>query len=401
MEEDSVYDSEFFARKDTSVEALEVNPSFHLFSTSKPKKCGDYLALYFEKCLSLRPDQVLSLLGSKINLTRALFAAGIHNKYEPLVYLLKCILEEVDTLVDLLGKAKDIEEVQSTMFVLSSGLHGGDANLIKITCEVLDKIGISLSKRRSLKMCIEGCMRWAMIDGAQGAYAALSFDTSMCERVAVALGNILIVGSKEWGIFINRAIPTAAMDNVEGSNVTMISLAHIVLYSGFMSAKGSSKERQGASLIDTCYTTITGRVLQELKRCLEGELKNENATLFFQCLHFLVDIWCFAPVSIEENPDIRDNTAFLPQSILHCVSRGVRCNSKNLQLKCLACMFHLFDHLVEQNSKYAPVIYKQIIFNMIECKEDNDVRVFIVDNVTQIFSKKPSIPVHIVVGKLP
>ena len=75
-------------------------------------------------------------------------------------------------------------------------------------------------------------------------------------------------------------------------------------------------------------------------------------------------------------------------------------SSRALKISTIGLMFKLLDQFASTRENQAPVIYKLLVFALVENIEDEDVREFMMRNFTCVFLDHKSIPVSILIEPL-
>ena len=71
-----------------------------------------------------------------------------------------------------------------------------------------------------------------------------------------------------------------------------------------------------------------------------------------------------------------------------------------MRFRSLTDLFYLLENFASTRHKIAPIIYKKIIFCLIENHANNDIREFILRNLLIILKKFPNIPLDILLEPL-
>jgi hypothetical protein len=91
--------------------------------------------------------------------------------------------------------------------------------------------------------------------------------------------------------------------------------------------------------------------------------------------------------------DFVDKREEMSNTVLFMLKRAVRERTKSIRIASTAFMFRLLDSFGETKNKAAPVIYKTLIFALIENPTDPTVRSFYLQNFKFLFETNKSIPV--------
>lgn len=122
----------------------------------------------------------------------------------------------------------------------------------------------------------------------------------------------------------------------------------------------------------------------------DGKRQNEERAV---ALSVLNELWVYFPNYVEAKDEMANG-------ILTVLKRAVRDKNQALQIFGLSLIFNLFDKFAEEKRKYAPVIYKAIVFSLVENHKSLEIHQFIMGNLQAIYSKFPQIPVSIVIEPL-
>jgi hypothetical protein len=87
-------------------------------------------------------------------------------------------------------------------------------------------------------------------------------------------------------------------------------------------------------------------------------------------------------------------------SILFVFKRAVRERTKSVRIAASGLLFKLLDCLGEVKNPNAPVIYKTLIFAIVENPEDVDVRSFYLANFRNLFTANKTIPIQLLLDPL-
>ena len=110
-------------------------------------------------------------------------------------------------------------------------------------------------------------------------------------------------------------------------------------------------------------------------------------------LALLADIW-YNFTEYVDNKDDMSNT------ILFVMKRAVRERHKSIRLSSIAYLFRLLDKLSETKNKSAPMIYKTLIFSLVENPNDPTIREIYLTNFKELFTKNQSIPISLLMDPL-
>lgn len=107
----------------------------------------------------------------------------------------------------------------------------------------------------------------------------------------------------------------------------------------------------------------------------------------------LAEIWLTFTEHIDANEEMAN-------TILFMLKRALRERAKQIRVTASALLFRILDSFGETKNKAAPVIYKSLIFALIENPSDPTVRSFYLNNFQALFESNKGIPVQLLVEPL-
>ena len=110
-------------------------------------------------------------------------------------------------------------------------------------------------------------------------------------------------------------------------------------------------------------------------------------------LALLAEIWYL----FTDYVDSKDEMA---NTLLFMLKRAIRERSKSIRISSVACLFKLLDKLSSTKNKSAPLIYKTLIFSLIENPNDPTIREMYLSNFKELFISNTSIPVALLAEPL-
>lgn len=112
-----------------------------------------------------------------------------------------------------------------------------------------------------------------------------------------------------------------------------------------------------------------------------------------QALSLLTDIWLQYTTFVDSKAEICN-------TILYMLKRSVRERSRQIKIGSVAFLFTLLDAFAQTKNQSAPVIYKALVFSLVENPSDPTVREIYLSNFGNIFKKHPNIPIGLFVNPL-
>ena len=91
--------------------------------------------------------------------------------------------------------------------------------------------------------------------------------------------------------------------------------------------------------------------------------------------------------------DYVDSKDEMANTLLFMLKRAIRERAKSIRISSVAYLFKLLDKLSSTKNKSAPLIYKTLIFSLIENPNDPTIREMYFANFKELFSTNKSIPV--------
>lgn len=117
----------------------------------------------------------------------------------------------------------------------------------------------------------------------------------------------------------------------------------------------------------------------------DGKRTNEER---IAALAVLSELWLTYTDFVDKREDMSNTVLFM-------LKRAVRERTKSIRVAATAFMFRLLDSFGETKNKAAPVLYKTLIFALIENPNDPTVRSFYLQNFKSLFETNKSIPVQL------
>ena len=103
-------------------------------------------------------------------------------------------------------------------------------------------------------------------------------------------------------------------------------------------------------------------------------------------LAILSDIWLLFTEFVDSKDDMANTLLFV-------LKRAVRERNKSIRLTSIAYLFKILDKLSQQKNKSAPMIYKTLIFSLIENPNEPSIREMYLTNFKELFTTNKTIPI--------
>lgn len=107
----------------------------------------------------------------------------------------------------------------------------------------------------------------------------------------------------------------------------------------------------------------------------------------------ICDIWYLFSDYVDQKPD-------LSGSLLATLRRCSRDRSIAARIVAISLMFRLLDKFAKEKNSSAPMLYKSLIFTMVESSHEAEIREHYLLNFAQLFKAIPSIPISLLIEPL-
>lgn len=87
-------------------------------------------------------------------------------------------------------------------------------------------------------------------------------------------------------------------------------------------------------------------------------------------------------------------------TLLFMLKRAIRERAKSIRIASVAYLFKLLDKLSSTKNKSAPLIYKTLIFSLIENPNDPTIREMYFSNFKELFQSNPTVPIGLLAEPL-
>ena len=101
-------------------------------------------------------------------------------------------------------------------------------------------------------------------------------------------------------------------------------------------------------------------------------------------LAFLVTVWQTKADAIQNRDGSNDSFA---ESIMSVLKRGCRDNFKSVAFMAIALSFALLEQFASERNMFAPIIYKSLVFLLIDCYTTPDLRIEMLKHFTMLFRR--------------
>ena len=326
----------------------------------------EFFVLSFCKCFKTSAKVSAGLLAQNGSFLAQLLKKGLKRDFTPVLLWLDLITSNSSHLSSLISSEK--KSLRLILNSLKSGLNSSSEPVIDKTANSL------LTFYKSLNKYEEDCHKWFIDE---------SDSLSLCFKL------------------IDKRIEVLSIVEL------------VVLYT-----KKDLLVTFGGKLRDYCKKT--GKYLEFVQKIIES-FKNLNiVTDIFNCglvktwidtcfnnqvedirnydskansLTFLCDIWKFFYKNFENHEELSNN-------ILTFIKRVIRDGSRFFKILTFGRLFDIFVTFTEEKNQYAPILYKTLIFGLIENYHDERIREFMYINFTRVLDEDLSIPLSILIEPL-
>ena len=110
-------------------------------------------------------------------------------------------------------------------------------------------------------------------------------------------------------------------------------------------------------------------------------------------ISFLVELWFSFGGYLDQKPD-------LANTVLAALRKCAREKAVTTSVVAISLMFRLLDKFASEKNQSAPVLYKTLIFLMIESSDNLLLREHYLSNFSALFKAVPSIPIGLIIDPL-
>eukprot|EP00742_Colponemidia_sp_Colp-10_P006574 GILJ01007045.1.p1 GENE.GILJ01007045.1~~GILJ01007045.1.p1 ORF type:complete len:1707 (-),score=396.78 GILJ01007045.1:173-5251(-) len=343
------------------------------FSESKPledaETCLEFLLLSLCQSLGLRCKQSLGLLSNNTKFLGHLLVKGIKNQFNSIIQWFQDVFANVHNLTNRLAA-----EPESIGFILSAfcaGLLSRDYEVALWACRLYSRLAQELVDAGL------GDRAWEWFVSKKAGLEATVLCFKRHPDTKLALWPVIEQFSRTnlldlYSNHLRRLIPDPA---------NLMDLIH-----EFLSPMVESRLSR-----EVCISSGLVDYLLELG-IRHSDSGHETVTRI-SAVSLLVEIWRLVGEKVGEKED-------MPKHILSMLTKGTRDRDAALQVSALTNLFKLLDHLASDHDVFAPVVYKSIIFCLIENHDNELIREFVINNLTVTLLQLPTIPVGILVEPL-
>ena len=78
---------------------------------------------------------------------------------------------------------------------------------------------------------------------------------------------------------------------------------------------------------------------------------------------------------------------------MRVLKKGCRDGSKTMSILSMNLMFSLLDSLAKDRNQYSPILYNALVFVMVDCFKNLELREEMLNNFINMFTNIPSMPI--------
>jgi hypothetical protein len=356
---------------DSTLFIESILPSKNLHET---ETCLEFLLVSFCKHFKLKPKQAAGLLTQGGKYLAHVLAKGVRGKHDLVVAWYQEIFSNARHLVQLIAKEEANGSLSLILSALKTGLVSRSVDTCNWCCRLFAKVGLELAENDMANAAWD----WFVSDGGGIEYCLMA-----CRKygpdIKSQVASVIVQFSKAhflelFSIHLRNLLPES-IHYLTTMNELLPSLCAI---------RAAKQELLAAGIVD--FWTEFG--LRES----ESDGKN-SPDVRLSALGFLTELWIKFPSRMEQQEEIAN-------SILTCMKRAYRDKYNLLKIASLGKLFYLLDVFSIERNPYAPIIYKTLIFSLVENYTNTIIREYIMTNFIQTFASTPSIPIGILVDPI-
>lgn len=298
-----------------------------------------------------------------------LFRKGIHGKFDGIVKWLQQMVVKAPQLAEML--VQDSESIPFVLSVVATGLRSTSTEVVIVTARALCAVAYALHGVD----CSDALWDWFAAD--EGLEAFLTCYRAHKTILPNALFPILVqFGQHHFGALFETTLPALFVDTAE----------HLVFLHDFVAVIA---DKPGAKQL----TVSQGCVQHMVRVALAAASPAQPDADRLVAVPLLTALWTAFRDEIEAD-------VLLPKTCLKVLKKACREGSRSLQVTAFACLFELLDFYAcrYETTSFCPLIFKHIVFSLIENYADDMVRFFFIMNLDQIMSKTESLNLGVLVG---
>lgn len=332
---------------------------------SSADSCLEFLILSFCQCFDLKPKQAAGLLTESSKYLAHVVVKGIKSNHEPVLAWASLIQLNIHRLCQLVLQEQAQGSLTMILSAFKPGLCSKSLTVCKACSDILTQIKFYVTADLQ-----EVFYDWFLKEGLEACMAGYKkHDTAYCPVVSKLIQNFLNSKSEEL-------LAVSIKKYIEDD----ISYIHFL---------GELFEEMITEVpVDSIAPIILNIALRQ------ADIDNsKQANLRLAALNLLYRIWVIIP-------DYINSQLSLSSSLLSMFKRACRDKSLLFKTASIGYLFQLLHSFYNSRTSYAPILYKTLVFLLIENTVHEDIREFISYNFITLLEQIDTLPINILVDSI-
>eukprot|EP01022_Parablepharisma_sp_SALTPOND_P016860 TRINITY_DN2578_c0_g1_i1.p1 TRINITY_DN2578_c0_g1~~TRINITY_DN2578_c0_g1_i1.p1 ORF type:complete len:1340 (+),score=195.52 TRINITY_DN2578_c0_g1_i1:1195-5214(+) len=342
---------------------------------TKTESCLEFLLISLSRAFALQPKQAAGLLTDGSQYLAHILIKGLKGEYPPVESFLMEVYAASKHFTNLM-KREEGGTTEMVLNMLKGGLYSKSKEVVTWTLKVLSKIAYDLSALELNKSAWEWFI--AVDGGLDGAVYAMQ---KHAEVHNTAIEMMLNFGKQNIIELFTQFLKNVINDNGK----------YWKLVNTFIKPL-SDQKGAGEEAFQKCIESVLSHWFDSAIRIAENDGRHSIQDRVV-ALSVLCEIWINSPTVAESKEDLAEKS-------LSVLRRATRDKSQALQFYVLAQLFNLLELFATEKKPYAPTLYKSLAFSFLEMHPQEDIREFILANLSALYTQMPAVPVSIVVEPL-
>ena len=309
------------------------------------KSLFEFFILSLSKNFNIEPRKAIALLSNNRKYLSLACKNGINNNYEFIENWLNDLDSNIEILLNLLKNADNGYNI--TYGIIGSAISSDNEDISFQSIKLIDKLYIKTGIIN---------FEWFKQEGID----SFIYTINNHEKYKLEIMNILIKFiSRDFNKFFNLLqIKAATHEKVQ----ILKFLSNILPIS---------------KQLDSIF-------LKEFQQFFYNIFLNERDDISFSCLNLAYYFYYFYPID-----------DLIASEIIIYLKESIKSNFLNIFGTAVGVVFNLIDQLAKLKSKYAPKLYKMLVFLFLELYDDIFKREFFLDNFEKFLNEQQQIPIDI------
>lgn len=342
---------------------------------TKTESCLEFMLIALSRAFSLQPKQAAGLLTDGSQYLAHILIKGLKGEYPPVESFLMEVYAASKHFTNLMKKEEG-GTVEMVLNMLKGGLYSKSKEVVTWTLKVLTKIAYDLSAADLSKNSWDWFI--AVDGGLDGVVYAMQKHPEI-QKTAIEM--MINFGKQNVLELFTQFLKSAINDTSKYWKLINVSIMPLC-------TQKSETDENFLKSIQAVLSTW----LEQATRIADNDTKN-SAQDRQVALSVLCEIW-------ENSPEVVESKEELPEKTLSVLRRAARDKNISLQFYSLAQLFNLLESFAIQKKVHAPTLYKSLAFSFLEMHPQEEIREFILFNLSSIFKLIPAIPISIVTEPL-